>query len=163
MYALVIFVWASGISALSLLIGVGLVALEGGALSFVGPLGLNSLQRTSMGGGEALFVFVLLFKFLMGGGQFLLLAWYRFLPTSGLVFYLFFYYPAHLVVGTTFFLGAFIAPLFTALGLVIASLLVAAICLLPHLGAQTSPALTLAGSSFIGLSFIAVSMLNLAA
>ena len=160
-YALIIFVWASGISALSLLIGIGLVALEGGTLSYVGPLSLGGLGRPYTGAGEALLVFVLLFKFLMGGGQFLLLAWYRFLPTGGLVFYLFFYYPAHLIVGTTFFLGVIMSPLSISLAIMVGSLLITAVCLLPHLGAQASPALTLAGSSFIGLSFLAVAMINI--
>lgn len=39
-------------------------------------------------------------------------------------------------------------------------LFLAALSLMPSLGAQTSPALTLAGSSFIGLSFLALALLN---
>lgn len=160
-YALVVFVWASGISALALLMGMGLTGLEGGAINFLGSQNLGLSERAHIGVGEALFTLVFLFKFLMGGGQFLLLTWYRFLPPAGLVFYLFFYYPAHLIVGTTFFLGFFVGSASVALGVILLSLTVAALSLLPHLGAQTSPALTLAGSSFVGLSFLVIAMLNL--
>lgn len=159
-YALIIFVWASGISALALLSGLGLATLEGGVMNFMGCKGLANPDRAFMGVGEGALTLVLLLKFLMGGGQFLLLAWYRFLPSTGLIFYLFFYYPAHLIVGTTFFLGFFLSSLSIALGLVIAMLVAAALALLPHLGAQASPSLTLAGSSFVGLSFLAIAMLN---
>jgi hypothetical protein len=110
---------------------------------------------------EALFVFVLLFKFLMGSGQFLLLTWYRFLPTEGLVFYLFFYYPAQLVVGTTFFVSFFISALSASLGILVAILFGAALSLASTLGTQTSPALTLAGSSFVGLSLLGLALLNI--
>ncbi len=161
-YALVIFVWASGLSALGLLTGLGLTTLEGGALNFVGCRGLANPDRAFIGLSEAALALVLVLKFLMGGGQFLLLAWYKYLPPSGLVFYLFFYYPAHLLVGTTFFLGFFLAPLAFALAVIITALIVAAFALLPHLGAQTSPSLTLGGSSFVGLSFLAIALLNLA-
>jgi len=160
-YALVIFVWASGISALTLLMGVGLTGLEGGLVNFPNSSSLTCQENLPTRGGEVFFTTVLLFKFLMGGGQFLLLAWYRFLPSNGLIFYLFFYYPAHLVVGTTFFLGLFISPASSALGVVLASLVIAAAALLPHLGSQTSPTLTLAGSSFVGLSFLALALFNL--
>ncbi len=159
-YALVIFVWASGISALSLLAGLGLTTLEGGVINFMGVKGLTGTGKPFVGISEAVLTLVLLLKFLMGGGQFLLLSWYRFLPPSGLVFYLFFYYPAHLLVGTTFFVGFFLSSLAVCLALMIAILTVTAFALLPHLGAQTSPALTLAGSSFIGLSFLAIALFN---
>ena len=160
-----IFVWASGISALALLVGLGLTSLEGGVLNFLGAKGLTKglcyPAQSWVGAGEALFTLVLCLKFLMGGGQFLLLAWYRFLPQSGLVFYLFFYYPAHLLVGTTFLLGFLLSPLSIAIGILVLILVGVAFALLPHLGAQASPALTLGGSSFIALAFLAVAMLNL--
>lgn len=159
-YALVIFVWASGISALSLLAGLGLTTLEGGSINFMGTKGLTDTGRPFIGVSEAILTLVLLLKFLMGGGQFLLLAWYKFLPPGGLVFYLFFYYPAHLLVGTTFFVGFFLNSLAPCLIILLVILVITAFALLPHLGAQASPALTLAGSSFIGLSFLAIALLN---
>lgn len=74
-YALVVFVWASGISALGLLIGLGLTGLEGGVLNHLGSRGLCYPEAKGgfVGFVEVLFLTVLSFKFLMGGGQFLLL------------------------------------------------------------------------------------------
>lgn len=49
-----------------------------------------------------------------------------------------------------------------AVGMLALCLVAALIGLLPHLGSQGSPALTIAGSSFVGLSFIILGVLNLA-
>ena len=98
----------------------------------------------------------------MGGGQFLLLAWYKFLPVDGLVFYLFFYYPAHLLIGATMFAGFFIPAISFSFSVFAALLVITTLGLLPHLGVQTSPVLTLAGSSFIGLSLVILALFNLA-
>lgn len=156
-YAIVLFVWASGLSALGLLVALGLNGLNGGFLNFLTPLDPSA---TSQGLVEALLAIVLAFKFLVGGGQFILLAWYRFLPANGLVFYLLFYYPAHLLLGTTFFAGFFLPAAVVGVGFAVGGLGLALLALLPSLGAQTSPALTLGGSSFVGLSFLAVALLN---
>jgi len=77
------------------------------------------------------------------------------------VFYLFFYYPAHLLLGVAMFAGFFVPALATSASVLLLLILIATIGLLPHLGVQTSPALTLAGSSFIGLSLLAMALINL--
>lgn len=53
--------------------GLGLTGLEGASVSFFGSPSLGSAERAYAGCGEALFTLVLLFKFMMGGGQFLLI------------------------------------------------------------------------------------------
>lgn len=58
-------------------------------------------------------------------------------------------------------MGFFTAASALTMVAVILMLVVAAFALTPHLGAQASPSLTLAGSSFVGLSFLAVAVLNL--
>jgi hypothetical protein len=73
-YALIIFIWASGLSALGLLLGVGLTALEGGAINALAPSNLGGSTQAYFNIADGLLTLVLLFKFLMGGGQFLLLA-----------------------------------------------------------------------------------------
>jgi hypothetical protein len=146
----VLFVWASGLSALSLLITLGLSGL-GSGLGGSTPLGLGSPQGFL---GGALVAVVISFKFLVGGGQFLLMAWYRYLPPEALVFYLTFYYPAHLLVGLAVLVGLSLAHLQAALSLLLVGLGGGLLALAPHLGVQSSPALTLAGSSFVGLALI---------
>lgn len=72
--ALLVFVWASGISALGLMAGLGLVTLEGTTVNYVGlEMQINS-GKHFLGISEALFSLVLVFKFLIGGGQFVLFA-----------------------------------------------------------------------------------------
>lgn len=157
-HALILFVWASGLSALSLLLGIGLTTLEGNSVNFLMPAMLALLPQDEASLGSALFALVFVFKFLIGGGQFLLLAWYRFLPSNGLVFYLLFYYPSHLFISTTFFASFFLGSCIYSLGFLLCLLVLTSVTLLPHLGSQTSPALTLAGSSFIGLSFLVLAL-----
>lgn len=144
-----------------MLLGVGFTALEGGAINFLAPFNLGDSNKAYFNISDGLLTLVLLFKFLMGGGQFLLLAWYKFLPVDGLVFYLFFYYPAHLLVGITMFSGFFVPAISFSFGVFAALLIIAILSLLPHLGVQTSPVLTLAGSSFIGLSLVVLALFNL--
>lgn len=143
-----------------LLLGLGLTTLEGFSFNFFGGLHIET-AASFIKLNEALFTFVLLFKFLMGSGQFLLLTWYRFLPMEALTFYLFFYYPAQLLIGTTFFVGYFLNALTLSAAVLLTIIFIAALSLMANLGSQTSPALTLAGSSFIGLSFLAMALLNL--
>lgn len=125
--------------------------LGGGA-----PLGLGGPQ--SFLGGALLSVVVSL-KFLVGGGQFLLMAWYRYLTPAALGFYLTFYYPAHLLAGLGVLVGLSLAHLHAAVGVILASLGFGLLALAPHLGVQASPALTLAGSSFVGLALILLGVL----
>ncbi len=160
-YALITFIWASGLSAITLLIGLGLTSLEGAQFNFFlssldGGLGAAGSPFTS-----SLFAFTALFKFLMGSGQLLLVAWYRFLPLEGLAFYLLLYYPAQLLVGVSFFLSFFIGAAALHAAALLALTLGTALNLAATLGAQTSPALTLAGSSFVGLSLVLLALLGL--
>ena len=99
-------------------------------------------------------------KFLVGGGQFLLMAWYRYLPPEALAFYLTFYYPAHLTVGLAVLAGLALAHLQAALAVITGGLGLGLLFLVPHLGVQSSPALTLAGSSFVGLAFVTLGMIS---
>jgi hypothetical protein len=145
----ILFVWASGLSALALLMGLGLAGLSG----HVAVVGAPS----SLWG--AFLAAVLSLKFLVGGGQFLLMAWYRYLPPEALTFYLSFYYPAHLLAGLGVLVGLSLPHLQAAAALVGVGLGVGLVSLVPHLGAQNSPALTLAGSSFVGLALVALALL----
>lgn len=154
-YGIVFFVWASGLSALALLLCLGLNGL-GSGLGGGLPLALGS----GLAGPEnALLALVLSLKFLVGGGQFLLMAWYRYLPPESLAVYLVFYYPAHLTVGLSVLVGLSLAFLQASLSLILLGLGLALLALVPHVGAQTSPAATLAGSSFVGLALIVVATL----
>ena len=146
----ILFVWASGLSALALLVALGLSGLATG-LGGATPTGLGAPQGFL---GGSLVAVVISFKFLVGGGQFLLMAWYRYLPPEALVFYLTFYYPAHLLVGLAVLVGLSLAHLQGALAVVLVGLGGGLLALAPHLGVQSSPALTLAGSSFVGLALI---------
>jgi hypothetical protein len=146
----ILFVWSSGLSALALLLALGLAGLSGGA-GGGGPAGLGA--PTGLLGGALVGVVVSL-KFLVGGGQFLLMAWYRYLPPGALSFYLTFYYPAHLLLGLGVLVGLSLAHLQAATTIVLGGLGLGLLSLAPHLGVQSSPALTLAGSSFVGLALV---------
>lgn len=160
-YATLLFLWTSGVSALCLLLGIGLTGLGGGLVNFGCPLGLAAHEGGLAVMRDALLALVFTFKFLMGGGQFLLLAWYRFLPGEGLGFYLIFYYPLHLLVGANVLVGFLLPALSLGLVIVVGGAGLALLNLLPHLGAQSSPALTLGGSSFIGLALLGLALLQL--
>jgi len=151
----ILFVWASGLSALALLLALALAGLGSGVAGGA-PLGLGGPQGFL---GGALLSVVISLKFLVGGGQFLLMAWYRYLTPAALGFYLTFYYPAHLLAGLGVLVGLSLAHLQAAVGVVLASLGLGLLALAPHLGVQSSPALTLAGSSFVGLALILLGVL----
>ena len=87
------------------------------------------------------------------------MAWYRYLPPAALAFYLSFYYPAHLLVGLGVLIGLPLAHLQAAAAAALGGLGVGLLSLAPHLGAQSSPALTLAGSSFVGLALTLLGVL----
>ena len=145
-----------------MVLGIGLTGLGGGLVNLGGPLGLSPGTAPLTVARDALLALVFTFKFLMGGGQFLLLAWYRFLPGEGLGFYLVFYYPLHLLVGANVLVGFLLPALTLGLVIVVGGAGLALLNLLPHLGAQTSPALTLGGSSFVGLALLGLALLQLA-
>ena len=111
---------------------------------------------------EFLLAFLMSIKFLVAGGQFILFSWYRFLPRGSLVFYILFYYPSYIMFAFNIVLALTLPQTSMAVGMLALCLVAALIGLLPHLGSQGSPALTIAGSSFVGLSFIILGVLNLA-
>lgn len=139
---------------MGLLLGLGLNGL-GSGLHGTLPLGLVAGLAPQ---GGALLTLALSLKFLVGGGQFLLMAWYRYLSGEALAFYLTFYYPAHLVVGLGVLGGLALAHFQGVLVIILASLGLALISLVPHVGAQSSPATTLAGSSFVGLALLVLAL-----
>lgn len=73
LYGVILFVWTSGLSALSVLLALGLGGLNGCLYGPFLPLGLAAPQG-GVGLAEGLLATVLAFKFLIGGGQFILLA-----------------------------------------------------------------------------------------
>lgn len=157
-YSLILFIWASGISALALLIAMGLGLLNGVTLGPIPTLGLNAVGS---GSAEFLLAMALILKFLIGSGQFILFSWYKLLPKDSLIFYLLFYYPMHLILGVSIFLGLVLPKTTLALGITLVGLGLSLLNILPYLGFQSSPALTLAGSSFVGLSMIILALFNI--